>query len=306
MSFFSRRVRMEIEGIMPERALLRLKRSGISLYNVKKIQKNRILLSVNAKEVEKVFAFYPNVCYNSSERITPYVAKNLGFIGFGRWIEFMKARVGLILGGLLCVSLIGYLSTFTFGVKFVGSDIYAREGKIALEKAGNKPFTPYKRGREDVITSTLLSLDGVEYCSVKKEGLYIRVEMRFSPFLEAKVDESPMQASHSGVLRSLTVLKGTPIKKVGDEIAVGDILVENAFYTQEGEQVRVEVIARAVIDCVKEGEIEAKSEEEAFAKAYLDLGLLEKDEITQKQITQISEGLYSVEIGYRVIEKINL
>ena len=40
------KVRFVIEGIMPERALLRLKRAGIAVYHVKKRQKNQILLKL--------------------------------------------------------------------------------------------------------------------------------------------------------------------------------------------------------------------------------------------------------------------
>ena len=56
--------RIMIEGMMPYRALNRLKREGISLKNIKKSKKNQILITVDAKDVEKVFAIYPNMCYN--------------------------------------------------------------------------------------------------------------------------------------------------------------------------------------------------------------------------------------------------
>ena len=36
------KVRFLIEGIMPERALLRLKRAKIAVYHVKKLQKNQM------------------------------------------------------------------------------------------------------------------------------------------------------------------------------------------------------------------------------------------------------------------------
>ena len=49
--------RFLIEGVMPERALLRLKRAGISVFNVKKPQKNQILFSISKKDSEKVFIY---------------------------------------------------------------------------------------------------------------------------------------------------------------------------------------------------------------------------------------------------------
>lgn len=307
MPLLTSRVRILLEGIMPERALLRLKRAKIDVYNVKKVGKNQILLSVKPKDCEKVFAFYPNVCYNKNG-YSAYVAQKVGLEGAIKYVNLAKKRVGLLLGSLLGLIILLYANTFTFGVEFVGTDVYARECRIALEKGGIKPFAPYKKDKEDWICSQLLKLSGVEYCSIKKIGLYTRVEMRMSPFLEARVEKESMLAKHTGVLRSLTVLKGTPFKKVGEEVGVGDLLVENVFYTQAGEQVCVEPIAKAVIECVFEQEIEAENAEIAFAKGYLSLGLSEKDEIKSKEIIQSpeTERLFYVKIGYTVIETVNL
>ncbi len=305
MSLFTSYVHFSIEGIMPERALLRLRRGGISLYRVRKTQKNRILLRVNAKDCEKVFAFYPNVCYNNRNQ-SPYIVKKIGVSGWIKYVELGETRVGLLLGGLLASIVLLFSTTFTFGVEIVGSDIYLREGKIALAEGGIKPFAPYKKGKEDWICAQMLALDGVEYCSIKKKGLYTRLEIRLSPFTENKTDRESMAAKHAGILRSLTVLKGTALKKAGEEIQEGDILVENAFYTQAGEQVCVEPIARAVIDCVFKKQIEADNEEAAFACAYLALNVTEEDGITSKEVVKVAERLFLVEIGYTVIEKINL
>ena len=72
--------RVLIEGLMPERALLRLRRANIDVYDLKKLQKNQILFTVKKKDIEKVFAIYPDVCYNVSV-YTPYKAKRMGAEG---------------------------------------------------------------------------------------------------------------------------------------------------------------------------------------------------------------------------------
>ena len=77
MLFGNFRQRLLIEGIMPERALLRLRREKIAVYNVKKRGKTQILLSVKRKDTQKVFAIYPNVCYNDNA-YSPYSVKKLG------------------------------------------------------------------------------------------------------------------------------------------------------------------------------------------------------------------------------------
>ena len=43
--------RVAIHGIMPERALLRLKRAGIAVYKLQKPQKNRVEFCVNKKDI---------------------------------------------------------------------------------------------------------------------------------------------------------------------------------------------------------------------------------------------------------------
>lgn len=298
------RVRYQIEGIMPERALLRLKRAQIAVYHVKKTQKNQILLSVKKKDSEKVFAIFPNPCYNNSNGYSAYTAKRLGTAGVWRRLESLKRRTGLIIGGLLFCALTLYADGFIFGVRFVGTDIYAREAMIALEENGIKPFFRYESGSEDLVCAKLLRQKGVEFCSVQKRGLYAIVEVQLSPFLECAPEKGDMRALRSGTLLSITALRGTPQKKAGDSVQAGETLVAGYFQTQDGEKTAVEVIARASIACAYERTLQAASEEEAFATAYLELGLSERDEITQKSVVE-QDGGFAVRIEYTAIQTLN-
>lgn len=309
MSLFTLYDCIQIEGMLPERVLLRLKRAGIPLYNVKKAQKNRILLRVRRKDTQKVFAIYPNVCYNVTA-YHPYAVKKLGGVGLAKWVDLCKKRVGFLLGALAFCAITLAADSFVFGIEFVGTDVYARETAAALEESGIKLFAPYKAGNEDVVTAKLLALDFVEFCSVKKVGHRIRVEVQTSPFTTRALYSGEMQAKHTGEIVALTVLRGSALKKVGDSVAMGETLVGNWFSTEAGEQVRVEPIARVRIACVYESVYESAYEgadtaENAFAEAYLALGLQEKDEITESSVTQTEKGFH-VKISYVVTESVNL
>ena len=303
MSIFPFRDRFSVEGIMPERALLRLKRAGICIYNAKKVKKSQILFSVSRKDSEKVFAIYPNVCYNISV-CSPFVVRKIGTEGIARYIEWGKQRIGLLLGGMFCLAAVLACDACVFGVEFTNSSVYAREVRIALSESGITPFAPYRDKNIDVVCSKILALDGVEYCSVKKAGCWLQVELRFSPFTIGVLERESMTAKHTGTLLSLTVLKGTPTKKIGDTVREGDVLVESYFSLEDGGQVRVEPIARASIACNFTGFFQTESEEEAFAAAYLQLGLSDKDKITDCEILG-EKGLYTVCVEYIVIETIN-
>ncbi len=304
-NFFYERLqeRVLIEGIMPERALLRLKRAGIGVYNVKKTQKNQILFHVKKKDSEKVFAIFPNVCYNNNG-YTPYTARKMGAVGIGKTLQKLKNRTGVVIGALLFCALTLYADNFIFGVDFVGTDVYAREAIAALEENGIKPFSVYRAGNEDLVCAKILSQKDVEFCSVKKSGLVAVVEVRLSPFSERTLVAGDMRSARTGTVLSVTALRGTPLKGKGDSVQAGEPLVGGYFLTGNGEGKRVEVIARASIACVYEATIQTQSEEEAFATAYLELALLERDVITSKTVIQTDEG-YSVKIEYTAIQTMN-
>ena len=294
---------LSIEGVMPERALLRLKRAEIAVYNVKKEEKTRIVLQVKKKDVEKVFAIYPNVCYNVSV-YSPYVVKKIGAKGLFKGLETLKKRTGLWLGGILFAVLTLFANTFVFGVDIVGAAAYEREALIALEQGGIKRFAPYQSGKEDEICARLLAIENVEFCSVKKKGMRVQVEIRTSNFQTSSFVDGDMQAKHTGEILALTVLRGTALKKIGDKIAAGETLVESRFQPEGTGQVRVQVIARARIACTYEAEISAIDEESAFAAAYLELGLTDKDEIEETCVEK-SENGYFVRILYTAVETLN-
>ena len=302
MQPFTLRHKMAIEGVMPERALLKLRRAQIDVFDVKKIQKNRLIFTVAQKDVQKVFAIYPNVCYNKSG-YTSYTAESVGAVGIAKYLAFATKRVGFILGALVFLGGTLAVDDYVFGVEFIGSDVYAREARIALAEYGVKPFAKYPSGKEDLICSKLLSLDGVEFCSVKKNGLRVRVEMRIGEYGKAQLQEGNLIARHTGEIIAVTVLRGTLLKAKGERVETGETLVGGWFLNGE-EQVRVQPIARASIACVYEKEYFTQTKESAFAEAYLSLALGEGDSIT-KTLVEKSDNGYLVRIEYIAIESIN-
>ncbi len=298
------RYRFQIEGIMPERALLRLRRGGISLYNLQKTQKNVILFEVTKKDVEKVFAIYPNVCYNSST-YTPYKVRLLGGVGITKGLDFCKKRVGFVLGALAFAAITLAADGLVLGVDVVGITAYERDSRIALAENGIAPFAFYPKGKEDMVTAKLLTLDGVEFCSVKKVGNRVRVELQGSPLTTTRLQKESMTARESGTLLSLTVLRGTPLKQVGEEVQRGEALVGNWFCTETGEKVGAEPIARARIACTYERTYPSADEEQAFAQGYLDAALTATDEILEWTVTQREEGFH-VKISYLLLQSVNM
>lgn len=111
-----------------------------------------------------------------------------------------------------------------------------------------------------------------------------------------------MLSSREGTLISLCVLRGTPLVQVGERVTLLQPLVDDGFYTEQGERVDVTVVARASIACVWENVVAAETAEEAFAVAYLEL--LDEARIERKDVTA-ADGGFLVRIEYTATERWN-
>ncbi len=304
--FGNLRYRLRIKGIMPERALLRLKRSKIPLFDIKKVDETTLLFTARKKDLEKIFTIYPPVCYNEGEQppfASPYRVEKIGEVGFAKVVAFCQNRVGFLLGILLFCAITLFADGLLFSVEFKGTAVYARETAQILEEQGVRLFRPYKKGREDIITARILATPDVEFCSVKKVGNRLVVEIRRSPFHTNSLQKGSMVATRSGKVLSMSVLRGTPLKEKGELVQSGEPLVGD-FFEIDGEKKTVEPMARVVLACEFEKEY-ALGAEEAFANAYLELNLQESGKITAKELTETATGT-KVKISYTVVETRNM
>ena len=214
--------------------------------------------------------------------------------------EWSKKRLGVFIGILLFLSCTLVANRFVFRIDVVGTDAYRREVLCALEESGIRTFAPYKKGCEGEVSAKILSLKDVSYCSVKKTGMTVRVEVRLSAFSEPAPSAGDMTAKHTGTLVQAAVVRGTLLKQPGESVEAGEPLVGAYFLTESGEQVPVTAIARVSIACIYDEIVEAETEEEAFAAAYLAID----GEITEKSCEE-AEGGFRVKISYTVTETIN-
>ena len=296
-----------LEGVFPERALLRIRREGIPLFHVKKVQKNQILFSIKRKHTEKVFAIYQNVWYNIAEGC-PYTLKRVG-ANFPRRIQqTLTQRVGLAIGAICFVLLCLFSQNYIFRIEILGTNVYKREIYQALEDGGLTLYSRYDSANNARICANILRLDGVSFCTLKKQGVTLIVEVQSNPFTKPQQIQGDMRSCYQGEILSLCVLKGTPLVKAGEKVQVNQALVGGYFQTQEGKRVDTEVLAWAKIGCEYQAEIQAQTVEEAFAVAYLSLGDSQNVSITNSDVVAVEnvDGAFYVRIQYTVTQSINL
>ena len=303
MPLLGYKVRLQLIGIMPQRALLRLRRAGIALFFVERLDEKNLRFCVWKKDLVKVFAIYPQQSRYIGD-YSPYTVMELGGVGIGKIAEKARKRIGFGIGILLFCAVTAYTADYAFGVEFTGSSVYAREAYLAMEECGIALGEKYDTKNADAFCAKMLALKGVEFCSIKKTGLKLYVDVRITPIQTQYFQKGVMQAKHTGELTALTVLCGSALKKAGDKVQAGETLVGDWYSTEDGGQVRVEAIARARIACTYEAEIAANTEEQAFALAYLDAGLQNAEVCKERKIEKTDSGFW-VCIAYDVVESMN-
>ncbi len=256
-----------VEGLMPERALDRLQKAGISVFKAKKIKKMQILFHISKKDIEKAFAIYPNMCYNNS-RGSVYTFTRVS-AHTTRERKINKFRLFGILLGVCCWFFVVLGATgLIFKIEVTGSKIYKREVVSILKESGINLFSVYQSGKEREISAKILNLDGVEFCSVQKIGNTVRVEIRQRPLPTAKRENGDLIAPLSCKIESAVALSGTLLKKSGEELLKGESIVGGFFISSDGEKkTPTHVVAKAKLLCVEQ--IYADTEERVKAEAIL-------------------------------------
>jgi hypothetical protein len=278
-------VRLGIEGIYPESAIARLKREKIPLYGIKKVQKNVLELCIERKNRKKVFTILNNSCYNI------VYAKNYGL---SRIPALCREKAGAIVGcalfGVLC-ALSGYP---VLKIEVVGDGAYYREKVISLlAESGIAIGKGYDGKSAPEVTAKILSLDGVTFCSVKKAGSVLTVEVQVSP--QATMPESgPLCSPAAGEIYALTVLRGEVQKAVGDGVEEGEIVV-----SAQGV-----VMASVRVLCKAQAEVMAERADGAYAEALLQIGAAQAE--IQSHTEEKTKDGYTVTIEYILTASINM
>ena len=297
--------RYEITSLTVNRAVNKLARAGIEVFNVRKTGKTRIRLSIRAKDSEKFFAIFHGSCYTINK---------LKDRGLKRLAVWALCRVGVLVGiALFCLTV--FLSgALVVKVEVVGSGSHYREEVCALlSRAGLSPFSPYSEERAQNARAGILDLPAVSFCSVQKKGGVIVVGVEVNAETPAKVSARSLEAAFSGKILQLVCIRGTPLYKEGDTVEKGATLVAGYVDYGEGGTVRREVaaIAKAVLECEISYEYESKEESDkaladAYAAATLEIG---DAEILEKSADVRAENgafVYEIHIRYAATFAVNM
>ena len=246
--------RIRIEGAMVEKALTRLARHGVSVYSVEKISTTKTLLSVRLADLPLLNTLLPEG--------GAYKVVRLGAVGAFAPIARLCKRTGIVLGAL-CFLLLTLLSnSFIFQIEISSELPLHQEVLAVLKTQGIAPFRVYSEQAVKASYPSILALRGVSFCSLKKKGSVLYVELRGNSFLQEEKRASTLVSDRAGTLLALQVLRGEAVATVGEEIAPLQVLAEASGENDF-------VVAYARLACFVEVTVEEGEEEEEVARALL-------------------------------------
>lgn len=283
-----------------ETALKKLNKASIAAYAVKK-QGAEVSFSVEEEYVQKVFAIFSHPCYNISIR-----RKSLK----SRLKNLLLRRLGLPIGAILFTAACVISNSLVLKIKVVGNaDFMERSILEVAGQCGAKRWAVCSALDKPLITSRILAMDGVSFCSVHTDGGILVIEVRTGGGESAKPRSGDLKSDCEGEIIKIVAISGTAQKTAGDFVAAGDVLIGAYGLTESGVQYSVpavgwaEIKRRAHITLFYPQESESNTADALAAPSLYAENVVEKS----YRISPCEGGVtYEVTFDYTVILSLNM
>ena len=297
MSAFSSTCDVLFEGRNKSLLIKRLKKRGVGIISMKKIDDKRFIIRVKCSDLSKVFEISENMWYNTIVR----------YHGLKKLLLFFKKNLALVISAILfivtCVTLDGII--LTVDLENVDKPYRAAVERV-LKSEGIGRFTPFFEVDFSDLENKLLSVDGVESATVGKKGyaLYVRLKGRTDGVIRRE-NASSLVSADLGEVVSVTVYKGRALVAAGDKVNVGDLLMDGKIVLSDGREIDGQcegriVLRKTITEEFTVREITDGEVSQAVAKARLNV--FGEDEKAVSSVTPTGAGyIISVTLFFNVV-----
>lgn len=229
MKKFSFRREYEIGGKNYSLLISNLNARKIDFKNLKINEKGNLLITIDYKDDEKFIALLKNCWYNISVREKGVLSK----------IRYCVRKTGACLGILLFLFGAFISDGFVMGIKIKGdAEFFKRDVYGVLEKNGVKKYARFSSVDLKALSDCLYSENPlICYASAAKSGNYLVFTVHKATSSPEKIDVDVKQivSDVDGVVYSVQTYRGNALKKAGDEVKKGDVLVSGTKQSDFGE-----------------------------------------------------------------------
>lgn len=279
-----------------ETALKKLSKANIAVYKLKK-RSSHVQFGVRQEYVEKVFAIFSHPCYNT------VIIKNSGVT---RLKLFLQKRFGLIAGAVLFLAAAVISGNTVLKIKIVGNGGYLERQIISIAaECGAREWSFCRNLDAPLMQSKIMALPDVNFCSVKRDGAYLLIDVRTEEEHTAKADCKPLTANVSGEVYRLVAICGTPERKEGDGVSVGEVLIGAYELSADGERMPCLAVGFAEIKAKAEISLFYGEESEQNAQSALKAAALYSDTVLERSYTvSPCEGGVKYEVSFTYLKRV--
>ncbi len=224
--------------------------------------------------------------------------------GLGAKLGLAVKKIGIIIGVLIFIVGTYFADNLLLKVTYSGDYKYfQKEINAVLERNGVKKFATFSSIDCKEISEQLYSENPlICYSLVKKQGNALVVEVKKSQYYSGKLDTTKKQilSTCDGTIFDLKVYRGVALKKVGDSVTNGEVIVS-------GERVEEDKIysnfVLATVSILKTYEYSEKGENtpDNIARVVAKAKMLCGQENYYNQITTCENNKILVKLEYIII-----
>lgn len=225
--FISGYLIVEFFGEFSEQILNICAKNRISLWNSRCV-KRKIICCITVRD----FLRLPEVIRKKKIRV--HILKKIGFPFF---IAKYKKRFGFLLGIIIFISFLQFMSCFVWSIEVVGNhklkdqEILEQCKQIGIYEGIRKTSVNPKIQKEKL----LLNSEKLAWASLNIEGCRLTVNVsEVKEVAEDNTIPSNLKASADGIIKKVDITSGNCVVKVGDTVSKGDILVSGIIEKPEG------------------------------------------------------------------------
>lgn len=184
---------------------------------------NGIEFSIDSKHLSKIIALLNNLCYH-------YTIVNM--YGAPMHIARSLTRVGFVAGLIVVVAMMFVYPQFVTSIDIVSLDGMMIDSTLSssiydiLSSNGIRKGS-FAKSNDSDIAKYILSLDGVSFASLERNGTHISVGIK-QEIKNSIVDirGSRVVSTKLATITRIVVESGTAVKKAGDVVKVGDTIID--------------------------------------------------------------------------------
>lgn len=219
------RVELSVKGDRTSIAA-RLAAAGIAFEDMR-YERGETRFKIRKKEIHKVIAILSEMCYNY--QISAHY-------GIGRFLRFLPARFGLIVGLAASVACLYISYGYVWRVRIDGnSALPAAAVERALKNANIGPGRRKADMTAELVHGALVELDGVADASCEIVGTTLCVRVLEALGHTAYKKSVAYVSDHDATVTRIVMRSGTASVKRGDVVKRGAVLAVGDVYSTSGE-----------------------------------------------------------------------